>query len=260
MLVDSHCHLNYDGLRDDKDGVLARARAVGVSHFLTINTCLNESAEVVQIAETYPDVSATVGVHPCDITPETCPTAADLSQWAIHPKVVGLGETGLDYFHDTTHQSYQQQSLAIHMDVADQYDLPLVIHARDAEEDLIKLLKPASKRSKPGVIHCFTGSERFADIMLDYGFYISISGVVTFKNAHSLRTIVKRVPLDRILVETDSPYLAPVPKRGKPNEPAYVRYTAEKVAEIREMPLEAVATQTTDNFFTLFARAHRGLK
>tara|TARA_B000000565_G_scaffold103496_1_gene77340 strand:- start:16332 stop:17114 length:783 start_codon:yes stop_codon:yes gene_type:complete len=257
MLVDSHCHLNYEGLREDIPGVLERARAIGVSHFLTINTCLEQSAEVVKIAETYKDVSATVGAHPCDVTAETCPTVEALARWAVHPKVVGLGETGLDYYHDARLKEVQHKSLAAHMEVAETYDLPLIIHAREAEEDLIKLLKPAKKREKPGVIHCFTGSENFANVMLEYGFYISISGVVTFKNAQTLRDIVKTVPMDRLLVETDSPYLAPVPKRGKPNEPSYVRYTAEKVAEIKDLSLAEVGHTTTNNFFRLFKKAKR---
>lgn len=255
MLVDSHCHLNFPELKQDLEGTLARARVAGVSAFLTVNTRLSETEEVLKIAEGQPDVFASVGVHPCDVKETGVPSADALLAFAQHPKCVALGETGLDYYYDASQAEDQKKSLNAHMEVAQATGLPLIIHARDAEDDLVTLLEVMKGRENPGVIHCFTGTKDFAHKMLDYGFYISISGIVTFKKATELQDIVLDIPLDRLLVETDAPYLAPVPKRGKPNEPAYVRYTAEKVAELKGISFEELAQTTTNNFFRLFSKA-----
>ncbi len=255
MLVDSHCHLNFPEFSQDLPGTLARARDVGVSTFLTVNTRLSETKDLIAIAASEPDVFATVGAHPCDVHETGAPTKEELLAFTQHPKVIGLGETGLDYYYDTTQKEMQQKSLQNHIEVARETGLPLIIHARDAEEDLIRFLEPLKDLENPGVIHCFTGTRAFAMKMLECGFFISISGIVTFKKATELQDIVLDIPLDRLLVETDAPYLAPVPKRGKPNEPAYVRYTAEKVAELKGVSLETVARHTTDNFFRLFSKA-----
>lgn len=254
MLVDSHCHLNYEGLRDDPEGVVARARAAGVGTFLTINTKLREYDEVVAIAERFPDVFGTVGVHPHEA--ETGVAAAEIVARTRHPRIVGIGETGLDYYYDNAPREAQKASFAEHIRAAQETGLPLVVHSRDAEEDSAAMLA-AAIADKPfsAVIHCFTGSRAFMETMVGLGFFISISGIVTFKSARELQETAKAIPEDRLLIETDAPFLAPVPHRGKPCEPAHVADTARFVAELRGVTLADIAAITTRNFFALFLKA-----
>lgn len=257
MLVDSHCHLNYEGLREDTDGVLARARAAGVGCFLNISTKEREWAEVIGIAEREADVFATVGIHPHEAETHPDVDTAKLVAAANHPKVVGIGETGLDYFYDHSPREQQQTAFRAHIAACRETGLPLIVHTRDAEEDTARILREEmGKGPYTGVIHCFTASRQFAEVALELGFYISISGIVTFKNARDLQETVKTIPQDRLLVETDSPFLAPVPKRGKTCEPAYVTHTAAFVAALRGQTVEELAQSSTENFFRLFTKAH----
>lgn len=255
MLVDSHCHLNYEGLREDVPGVLARARAAGVSRFLNISTKEREWPEVVGLAEREAGVFATVGIHPHEAETHPDVDTAKLVAAANHPKVVGIGETGLDYFYDHSPREQQQTAFRAHIAACRETGLPLIVHTRDAEEDTARILREEMERGPyTGVIHCFTASQQFAEIALDLGLYISISGIVTFKNAKDLQETVKTIPQDRLLVETDSPFLAPVPKRGKPCEPAFVTHTAAFVANLRGQTAEDLAQSTTENFLRLFSK------
>lgn len=255
-LVDSHCHLNYPEFQDDMDGVVARAKDVGVIKILTISTKLSQMSDLLAITEKYPDIYATVGVHPHDVQEEGVPTYDALLRLTQKEKIVGIGETGLDYYYEHTDRVRQKESFRTHIKVAAETNLPLIIHSREAEEDILMLLREenVADRKNPGVIHCFTGTGDFAKAAIDMGFYISISGVVTFKKADVLRDIVLDLPLDRLLVETDAPYLAPVPHRGKPNEPSFVRHTAQVVADLKGLSLAEVGEVTTENFFTLFQK------
>ncbi|MGK2286091.1 TatD family hydrolase [Pedomonas sp. V897] len=256
MLVDSHCHLNYKGLREDVPGVLARARAAGVGRFLNISTKEHEWAEVVGLAEQEPDVFATVGIHPHEAETHPEVDTAKLVAACDHPRVIGIGETGLDYFYDHSPREQQQASFRAHIAACRETGLPLIVHTRDAEEDTARILREEMEKGPyTGVIHCFTASQAFGEIALELGFYISISGIVTFKNARDLQETVKTIPQDRLLVETDSPFLAPVPMRGKPCEPAFVTHTAAFVANLRGQTVEELAETTTANFFRLFSKA-----
>ncbi len=256
MLVDSHCHLDYLARDGDLDDVLVRARNAGVSPMLTICTKLREFDVVRGIAEQADDLFCSVGVHPPEAESEPDTTAETLIELARHPKVVGIGETGLDYFYDHSPREVQQRLFRAHIAASRETGLPLIVHTRDAESDTIDIMREEMAQGAfTGVIHCFSGTRQLADRSLDLGFYISISGIVTFKSAEDLRRTVEAVPLDRILVETDSPYLTPVPKRGKRNEPAMTTYTAAKVAELKGVSVDEVAVQTTQNFRDLFTRA-----
>lgn len=256
MLVDSHCHLNYEGLREDVPGVLARARAAGIGRFLNISTKEREWPEVVGLAEQEADVFATVGIHPHEAETHPDVDTAKLVAAASHPKVVGIGETGLDYFYDHSPREQQQTAFRAHIAACRETGLPLIVHTRDAEGDTARILREEMEKGPyTGVIHCFTASQQFAEAALELGFYISISGIVTFKNAKDLQETVKTIPQDRLLVETDSPFLAPVPKRGKPCEPAYVTHTATFVANLRGQTAEELAQASTENFFRLFSKA-----
>jgi TatD DNase family protein len=255
MLVDSHCHLDYPPMADDLAGTLSRARGVGVGTFLTIGTKLRDFARVRAIAEAHPDVYCSVGIHPHEAQNEAADTAK-LVELAAHPKVVGIGETGLDYYYDKSPRDQQKSNFRRHMQAAIETGVPLIVHTRDADDDMAQMLaEGCGQGALKGVLHCFTSSRQLAEKALELGFYISISGIVTFKNAEDLRATVKAVPLDRLLVETDSPYLAPVPVRGKPCEPAYVAYTAAKVADLKSVDKAELAVATTANFFRLFNRA-----
>lgn len=256
-LVDSHCHLTDERLKPDLNTLLMHAATAGVVSLVNIGTTLCESKEVIQQAEAYQGVYATVGVHPHEVASEGVPQVEEIYHLAAHPKVIGLGETGLDYYYEHTDRAQQRDSLVSHIIAAHSLDLPLIIHSRDGEEDLLKILIDNQKflLDMPGVIHCFSGSAFFAEEALKLGFYISLSGIITFKKSTDLQEIVKMIPLDKLLIETDAPYLAPVPKRGKPNEPAYVYYTAQKLAELKGVSLEEVGKITTQNFFTLFKKA-----
>lgn len=254
MLVDSHCHLNFPDFKDKIPETLERARAQGVTKFLTVNTRLSETDDLIKIVETNADIWCSVGVHPHDAKDYTLAEIEDkVIQYAKHPKVVALGETGLDYYYDNSPRLEQMKSFEQHIILAEKLDLPLIIHTRDADADTINLLSPYKCRVK-GVFHCFSGGVDLAEKALDLGFYLSFSGIATFKKAEEIREVVKITPLDKILVETDSPFLAPIPHRGKPNEPAYTRIVAEKVADIKDIPLADIAHHTTQNFHTLFSK------
>ena len=256
MLIDSHCHLNYDGLAERQEEVLAAARARGIEGFLNISTRQSEWDEVVGAAERHPDVWASIGVHPHEADAHPDLGAAALVEAARHPRVIAIGECGLDYYYDKSDRAAQRDRFAAHIEASRETGLPLVIHTRDAEDDTAEILTGAvAKGGVTGVLHCFTGSAGLARIGLDLGFYVSISGIVTFKNARELQETAKAIPQDRLLVETDSPFLAPVPHRGKTCEPAFVADTAAFLADLRDEPLEELAAATTSNFFRLFGKA-----
>lgn len=253
VLIDSHCHLDYPALTKDRDGVMARARLAGVQRMVNIATNRRDFDKVRETAESIDDVFCTVGVHPHhtheddeDITTE------ELIALAVHPKVVGIGETGLDFYYNKAPRDIQEQALRRHIRAAQTTQLPLIIHSRDAEEDTVRVLK--DEGDVTGVLHCFSSRRILAEEALKLGFYISLSGILTFKKSQELRDIVADIPLDRLLVETDSPYLAPEPYRGKPCEPAYVAQTARILAEIKGVSFEDIARITTANFFRLFTK------
>jgi TatD DNase family protein len=256
MFIDSHCHLNYKGLVEDQQAVLARARAAGVDKMLNISTRASEWDDVIAVAERESDVMASVGIHPheADVHPDV--ETATLVAKAAHPKVVGIGESGLDYYYDHSDRGRQRDSFRNHIAAARETRLPLIVHTRDAEEDTYEMLAgEMGKGAYPALIHCFTASQDFAEKVLALGLYISISGIVTFKNAKALQEAAKAVPLDRLLIETDSPFLAPVPHRGRPCEPAFVADTARFLADLRGEPLETLAAATSANFHRLFSKA-----
>ena len=256
MLIDSHCHLNYPGLAERQDEVLATARAAGVGGFLNISTKQREWDEVIGAAERNADVWASVGVHPHEADAHPDLGAAALVEASAHPRVVAIGECGLDYFYDKSDRAAQRERFAAHIDAARATGLPLIIHTRDAEDDTAAMLTEATREGRVGgVLHCFTGSAKLAQTALGLGFYISLSGIVTFKNASDLQDVAKTIPQERLLVETDSPFLAPIPHRGKTCEPAFVADTAAFVAELRGEELTALTEATTANFFRLFAKA-----
>ncbi|HCU07262.1 MAG TPA: LuxR family transcriptional regulator [Holosporales bacterium] len=254
MLIDSHCHLNFPDFKDKIPETLERARIQGVTKFLTVNTKLSETDDLIKIVGTYDNVWCSVGVHPHDAKDHTLPEIEQkVTEYAKHPKVVALGETGLDYYYDNSPRAEQMKSFDQHIVLAEKLGLPLIIHTRDADHDTIDLLSPYKGRIQ-GVFHCFSGGVELANKALDLGFYLSFSGIITFKTAEKIREVVQFAPLDRILVETDSPFLAPIPYRGKPNEPAYTRIVAQKVADIKDMSLVDIATYTTQNFHALFSK------
>jgi len=255
-LIDSHCHLNYEGLAERQDEVLANARARGVGGFLNISTRQCEWDHIISTAERNPNVWATIGVHPHEADSHPDLGARALVAAAQHPKVIGIGECGLDYYYDKSDRSAQRERFQAHIDAARDSGLPLVVHTREAEADTAELLERAVEEGGvTGVLHCFTGSAELARKALDIGFFISMSGIVTFKNARELQETAKVIPLDRLLVETDSPFLAPVPHRGETCEPAFVADTAAFVANLRGEPLESLSDATTANFFKLFSKA-----
>jgi TatD DNase family protein len=255
-LIDSHCHLNYAGLAERQDEVLDNARARGVAGFLNISTRQGEWGDVLGAAERNLDVWATVGVHPHEADAHPDLGAAALVDAASHPRVIGIGECGLDYHYDNSERPAQRERFEAHIEAARQTGLPLVVHTRDAEDDTAEILgRAVTAGGVTGVLHCFTGTADLARKALDLGFYISLSGIVTFKNARDLQETARMLPHDRILVETDSPFLAPVPHRGQTCEPAFVADTAAFVADLRQESPEALAQTTTDNFFRLFSRA-----
>ena len=254
MLVDSHCHLDYAETAADRAAIVARAHAAGVGAMLTIGTRLDEFAQVRAVAEAEPDIWCTLGVHPHEAKDHTALSAEELAALAAHPKVVGIGETGLDFHYDLSPRDVQERVFRTHILAARLTGLPLVVHAREADDDIARIL--GEERPAAGVMHSFASGRALAEAALAQGFYISVSGIVTFKNAEELRDIVRAVPLDRLLVETDSPYLAPVPYRGKRNEPAFVAATAAAVAALKGVTAETLAAATTENFFRLFGKAH----
>jgi TatD DNase family protein len=254
-LADSHCHLIYKGLGEQQPEVLARARDAGVVAMLNISTRENEWDDVIGVAEREADVWASVGIHPHEADAHPDIDAAKLVDRARHPRVVGIGETGLDYYYDHSDRDRQKTSFRSHIAACRETQLPLIVHTRDAEADTAEILREEmGKGAFPGVIHCFTASGEFADIALELGFYISISGIVTFKNARDLQETAARLPLDRLLIETDAPFLAPVPHRGKTGEPAFVADTCKFLAQLRGEDADALAEATRANFHTLFAK------
>jgi TatD DNase family protein len=255
-LIDSHCHLNYEGLVERQDEVLENARERGVAGFLNISTRQREWGDIIAVAEREPDVWASVGVHPHEADAHPDLGAAALVEAADHPRVIAIGECGLDYYYDKSDRGAQRERFEAHIEAARQTGLPLVVHTRDAEEDTAEILTGAVRqKGVSGVLHCFTGSAELAKIGLDLGFYVSLSGIVTFKNAQDLQDIASWLPAEQMLVETDSPFLAPVPHRGQKCEPAFVADTAAFVANLRGEPLEQLAEATTANFFKLFNKA-----
>lgn len=258
MFVDSHCHLNYAGLAERQQEVLAAARAAGVSTMLNISTRAAEWDAVLETAEREPDVWASIGIHPHDADTHEDIETSLLVEKAAHPRVIGIGETGLDFFYDKSDRDRQRASFRRHIAAARETGLPLIVHTRDAEEDTKAIMaEEMGKGAFTAVIHCFTGSSDLARAMLDLGFSISLSGIVTFKNAADLRETAHLIPRDRLLVETDSPFLAPVPHRGKPCEPAFVTDTARMLAGELSWDVADLARTTSDNFFDLFRKATR---
>ncbi|MBA3676291.1 MAG: TatD family hydrolase [Sphingosinicella sp.] len=255
MFIDSHCHLNYKGLVEDQAGVLERARAAGVTTMLNISTRASEWDDVIGVADREEDVWASVGIHPheADIHPDV--EATTLIDRARHPRVVGIGESGLDFYYDRSDRDRQRASFRSHIVAARETGLPIIVHTREAEEDTYRILADEmDKGAFTGVIHCFTASADFAQKALGLGFYISISGIVTFKNARDLQGTARSLPAERLLIETDSPFLAPVPHRGKPCEPAFVADTARFLADLRSESLEELSRYTSSNFGKLFAK------
>jgi len=256
MLVDSHCHLNYKGLIERQADVLAQARARGIGGFLNISTRQSEWGDVIATAEREADVWASVGIHSHEADKHAELSADQLLAATDHDRVIAIGETGVDYYYDHSDRDVQRRLFRMHIDVARQTGLPVIIHTRDAEEDTLGILKDEmGKGAFPAIIHCFTASREFGEQVLELGLTISISGIVTFKNAAELQETVKSVPADRLLVETDAPFLAPVPHRGSTCEPAFVADTAEFVARLRGVEPEQLAETTTDNFKRLFSKA-----
>ena len=255
MLVDSHCHLDYLEADGALDEVVVRADAAGVGLMVTICTKVSEFDRVKAIAERYDQVYCTVGAHPHEAAGEADVDSDTLIRLAAHPKVVGIGETGLDYYYEHSPRETQRRLFRRHVAAARATGLPLVVHSRDADRDTAEILADEmGKGPYTGLIHCFSAGQELAEKSVEIGFYISFSGILTFKAAEAVRATAAAVPLDRLLVETDSPYLAPVPKRGKPNEPAYVVHTAARLAEIRGLTADALARATTANFHRLFAK------
>ena len=256
MLVDSHCHLDFDVFDDDRSETIQRARNAGVRTMVTICTRVSRFDEIRRIAEENDDIWCSVGIHPHQAEEEERVSLDDLTVRAGHPKVVGIGETGLDYFYDNSPRELQQESFRIHIAAARETGLPLIVHSRDADEDMADILEEEmGKGAFPGVLHCFSSGRMLAERALAIGLYISLSGILTFRNAEDLRDIARDVPVDRLLVETDSPFLAPIPNRGKRNEPSFVVHTAAQLAELRSMDKDDISRISTDNFFRLFSKA-----
>lgn len=254
MFVDSHCHLDFPDLARDLDAILAAMRENQVEYGLCICVNLRDFHKVMAVVEIHDNLFATVGIHP-DYADEDEPTVLELARLSDHPKVVGIGETGLDYFRLKGDLEWQRERFRIHIRAAIEADRPLVIHTREAATDTLTIMREERAEKVGGVMHCFTESWEVAQAAIEMGFYISFSGIVTFKNASLLKEVARKVPLDRMLIETDSPYLAPVPYRGKLNQPAYVKHVAEEIASLRGISLETVGQATTANFFRLFKRA-----
>jgi TatD DNase family protein len=258
MLVDSHCHLDYPGLAEDEAGVVARARAAGVLAMQTIGTRLSTFPRVLALAERHEGVWCSVGVHPHEAGAEGVDEPAPLLRWAAHPKVIGIGESGLDYYYDRSPRDRQAASFRAHIEAARASGLPLIVHTRDADGDTAAILEAEMARGRfTGVVHCFSSSRRLAERATGIGLHLGLGGILTFKRSDELRAIVADMPRDRLLLETDAPYLAPVPKRGKPNEPAYLVFVAQVLADVLGLDVDAFARLTTDNFFRLFTKATR---
>ena len=255
LLVDSHCHLDQLDLSaygGDLSGAMASAEKQGVAHMLCVSITLEDFPHMMQVIAPYPNVYASVGLHPNEQNVPNEPTAQDLMTLASNPKIIAIGETGLDYYRSTGDIAWQQDRFCQHILAAKETGLPLIVHSRAAKSDTLAILQTEKASTVGGVLHCFTEDWDMACAAMEMNFYISFSGIVTFKNAVEIQHVAKEIPLDRMLIETDSPYLAPIPYRGKPNEPAYVRYVADFIANLRGITVEEVAEQTTKNFFDLF--------
>ncbi|CAH2402132.1 TatD family hydrolase [Mesorhizobium ventifaucium] len=258
MLVDSHCHLDFPDFAEERAAIVARALAAGIGRMVTISTRVKRFQQVLEIAESFDEVYCSVGTHPHNAAEELDVTVEALVRLSAHPKVVAIGEAGLDYFYDHAPRDAQAQGFRTHIAAARETGLPLVIHARDADSDMAEILEDETgKGAFPFVLHCFSSGRRLAEIGVTLGGYVSFSGIVTFKNSAELRAIAADVPHDRLLVETDAPYLAPIPFRGKRNEPAYVAHTAKVLAETIGVSEAEIAAVTTDNFFRLFSQMPR---
>jgi TatD DNase family protein len=257
MLVDSHCHLDYPEFEPDFTEIMSRARDAGVGTMLTIGTRLSTFDKVLAVAERFDNVYCTVGIHPHEAASEAA-EIAQLVELAKHPKVVGIGETGLDYFYDKSPRRAQRANFRTHIAAARETGLPVIVHTRDADSDTaIVLAAEMSMGGFTGLLHCFSSGAQLAEKALNKGFYISLSGIITFQKSTELRDIAAKLPLDRLLVETDAPYLAPVPHRGKRNEPSYVAHTASALAQLKNLPVAEIETATTDNFYRLFTKVPR---
>ena len=255
MLVDSHCHLDFKDFAGDLDQVVERAGAVGVNTMVTICTHVTRFKRVLAVAERFSNIYCTIGIHPHEAGREPEVTAEHLAEAARHPKVVGFGETGLDYYYEHSPRAIQQRSFRTHIAAARTAGLPVIIHTRSADADTARILKEEMAVGRfSGVLHCFSATRELADTAVGLGLYISFSGIATFKKALVVRDTAAALPLDRLLVETDAPYLAPVPKRGKRNEPAFTSYTAAEIARLRNMPADAFARASTENFHRLFSK------
>src|SRR5580700_9098094 len=258
MLIDSHCHLDFPDFATELDGVILRAREAGIARLVTISTRVARHAQVLAIAERFPDVFCSVGTHPHYAHEELHVTAGDLVARTRHPKIVAIGEAGLDYHYDNSPREAQERGFRSHIAAARETGLPLVIHSREADDDTARILEEENgKGAFPAVLHCFTGGRDLAHRAVTLGHFVSFTGILTFKNSAALRAIAAELPPDRILVETDAPYLAPSPFRGKRNEPAYVGETANTLAEVRGVSFDTIAQVTTENFFRLFAKVPR---
>ncbi len=258
MFVDSHCHLDFDGLREHLPDVVKRAGAAGVETMVTICTKVTALDRVLAVAEQYDHIWCSVGIHPHEAESEPRTSAEELMRLAEHPKVVAIGETGLDYFYDHSPRDVQQIQFREHIRAARETGLPLVIHSRDADEDMASILEEEHEVGPfPALLHCFSSGPELAKRSLALGHSISLSGIITFKKADELRAIAAEVPFERLLIETDAPYLAPIPHRGKTNEPSFVVHTAAKLAELKDSSLERIAMVTTENFYKLFSKVER---
>ncbi|MBZ8132516.1 TatD family hydrolase [Afifella sp. IM 167] len=258
MLVDSHCHLDFPDFDAERDAVVERARGVGIARMVTISTRVGQFERVRAIAEAYDDVYCSVGTHPHNADEEPDVTTDDLVRLAEHPKVVAIGEAGLDYFYDNASREGQARGLRRHIAAARQTGLPLVIHARDADDDMAAILKDETEKGAfPAILHCFSSGRALAETGISLGHYVSFSGILTFKKSQELRDIARDLPADRLLVETDAPYLAPTPHRGKRNEPSFVANTAAILAECRGVSAEEIGETTSANFFRLFSKVPR---
>lgn len=260
MLVDSHCHLDFPDLSAELDAIIVRARSAGVGRIVTISTRVKRHAQVLAIAEKFPEVFCSIGTHPHYADEERDIDAQVLVDLAKHPKIVAIGEAGLDYFRNNSPHNAQAASFRQHIAAARETRLPLVIHSRDCDTDMAQILREESgKGAFPAVLHCFTGSRDLAFAAIDLGHYVSFTGILTFKNSDALREVAAALPADRIMVETDAPYLAPLPYRGKRNEPAYVAEIAKVLADTRGVSADEITRRTTENFFRLFSKVPRVL-
>lgn len=254
MLIDSHCHLDFPEYQGKIDEVIKEAANNNVQLMQTICTHISRFPNIIAIAESFPNIYASVGIHPHNVDDEYV-TLEQLIEFTKHKKVIGIGETGLDYYYEHGDRNKQKSSFITHIKASQQTSLPIIVHTRDADDDTISIIKEQYQNLPfPGLIHCFTSSQKLADEVLALGFYISISGIITFKNAIELQNTVKNIPLERLIIETDSPFLAPIPHRGKVNQPAYVKYVAAKIAELKEIAITEVEETTTKNFFDLFSK------